>query len=109
MSNDKKPDFSNVQSGVKSTEQISDKPDFSNVQSKVTSTEQVGGGGGAGEQSYTVVSGDSLSRIAKHFYGRGGQWHAIFAANRDLIDDPDKIFPGQVLTIPAIDTDDDAE
>ena len=107
MSNDKKPDFSNVQSGVKSTEQI--KPDFSNVQSKVTSTEQISGGGGMGEQSYTVVSGDSLSKIAKHFYGRGSRWHAIFEANRDQIDDPDKIFPGQVLKIPAIDADGDGQ
>lgn|SRR5690606_116520 len=100
MSNDKKPDFSNVQGGVQSTEQP--RPDFSNVQSQVTSTEQItgGGGGGTGEQTYTVASGDNLSKIAKHFYGKP-DWKTIFDANRDQLDDPDRIFPGQVLKIPA--------
>ena len=116
MSQDKKPDFSNVQGGARSTEQPSDKPasnkpDFSNVQSQVTSTEQVtggsGGGGGTGERSYTVASGDTLSHIAKAHYGKAGKWRAIFEANRDQIDDPDRIFPGQVLKIPAIDPDGD--
>ena len=46
MSNNKKPDFSNVQGGVQSTEQV--KPDFSNVESKVTSTEEILGGEGGG-------------------------------------------------------------
>ena len=102
MSNDKKPDFSNVQGGVKSTEEI--KPDFSNVQSKVTSTEEMSGGGGGstGERTYTVAKGDTLSHIAKERYGKASKWHAIFEANRDQIDDPDKIFPGQVLKLPAI-------
>lgn len=96
-----KPDFSNVKSAVQSTEQT--KADFSNVQSTVTSTEQLDGGGGGGgiEQSYTVVKGDTLSHIAKHFYGKASRWHGIFDANRDQLDDPDKIFPGQVLKIPA--------
>ena len=60
------------------------------------------GGGGTGEQTYTVVSGDNLSRIAKHFYGKP-DWKPIFDANRDQLDNPDKIFPGQVLKIPAHD------
>lgn len=107
MSNDKKPDFSNVQSKVQSTEQIVEKPDFSNVQSKVTSTEDIIGG--ASERTYTVEKGDSLSKIAQELYGKGSKWHAIFAANRDQIDDPDKIFPGQVLKIPAIDLDGDGD
>ena len=104
MSNDKRPDFSNVQGGVKSTEEI--KPDFSNVQSKVTSTEEISGGGGGstGERTYTVAKGDTLSHIAKEHYGKASKWHAIFEANRDQIDDPDKIFPGQVLKIPADDS-----
>ena len=112
MSN-KKPDFSNVQVGVRSTEQLSDKPprsgkpDFSNVQSQVSSTEQITGG--SGERSYTVESGDTLSHIAKAHYGKAGKWRAIFEANRDQIDDPDRIFPGQVLKIPAIDTDGDGD
>lgn len=100
-----KPDFSNVKGSVQSTEQIKPTADFSNVQSKVSSTEQIvggsGGGGGGLEQSYTVANGDTLSHIAKHFYGKASRWHAIFEANRDQLDDPDKIFPGQVLKIPA--------
>lgn len=99
-----KPDFSDVHGSVRSTEQILH-PDFSDVQSKVTSTEQIlggsGGGGSVGEQSYTVVKGDTLSHIAKHFYGKGSLWHGIYDANRDQLSDPDKIFPGQVLKIPA--------
>ena len=53
-------------------------------------------------QYYSVVSGDTLSKIAKQFYGKSSQWNAIFEANRDQLDDPDKIQPGQVLRIPAI-------
>jgi len=101
---DKKHDFSDVQSDVKSTEQLSKKHDFSDVQSSVSSTEQItGGGGSVGEQTYTVEKGDTLSHISKQFYGKASKWHAIFEANRDQLDDPDKIFPGQVLKIPAID------
>jgi len=107
MSNDKKPDFSNVQSKVQSTEQIVEKPDFSNVQSKVTSTEDIIGG--ASERTYTVEKGDTLSHIAKAHYGKASKWHALFEANRDQLDDPDKIFPGQVLKIPAIDLDGDGD
>ena len=104
MSNNKKPDFSNVQGGVRSTEQLSDKPDFSNVRSDVSSTEQItggsGGGGGMGERSYTVESGDTLSHIAKAHYGKAGKWRAIFEANRDQIGDPDLIYPGQIFVLP---------
>ena len=54
--------------------------------------------GSAGGSTYTVQSGDSLSKIgAQH----GVSWQKIFEANRDKLDDPDKIFPGQELTIPA--------
>ncbi|KFN43969.1 LysM peptidoglycan-binding domain-containing protein [Arenimonas oryziterrae] len=96
----KKPDFSNVQSTVTSTEQA--KADFSNVRTTVTSTEQpLEGGGSTGERTYTVVKGDTLSHIAKEFYGKASKWHAIFEANRDQLDDPDKIKPGQVLKIPS--------
>ena len=102
MSNDKRPDFSSVQGGVKSTEET--RPDFSNVQSKVSSTEEISGGGGStGARTYTVARGDTLSHIAKEHYGKASKWHAIFEANRDQIDDPDRIFPGQVLKIPALD------
>jgi nucleoid-associated protein YgaU len=52
------------------------------------------------DRSYTVQSGDSLSKIAKHVYGDANKWHAIFDANRDKIKNPDLIHPGQVLTLP---------
>jgi LysM repeat protein len=55
------------------------------------------GGGGGGEEIYTVKAGDSLSKIGHHF---GVSWQEIFEANKDEIKDPDKIFPGQQLRIP---------
>ncbi|WP_434026450.1 LysM peptidoglycan-binding domain-containing protein [[Pseudomonas] boreopolis] len=96
MSNDKKADFSDVTSKVDSTAQVVQKADFSDVSARVDSTAEI-----VGEQSYTVQKGDSLSKIAKYFYGDGNAWKRIFEANRDVLDDPDKIFPGQNLRIPA--------
>jgi nucleoid-associated protein YgaU len=61
-------------------------------------------GGAAAEppaQFYTVVKGDTLSRIAKQFYGSAQKYNRIFEANRPLLKHPDKIYPGQVLRIPA--------
>jgi len=52
-------------------------------------------------QTYTVKSGDSLSKIAKEFYGDPMKYKEIFAANQDILDDPNKIFPGQELKIPS--------
>lgn len=52
----------------------------------------------AAENTYTVQSGDSLSKIGSKY---GVSWQKIFDANRDKLDDPDKIFPGQELTIPS--------
>jgi nucleoid-associated protein YgaU len=49
---------------------------------------------------YTVVSGDSLSKIAKKHYGDASKYPVIFEANRPMLQDPDKIYPGQVLRIP---------
>jgi nucleoid-associated protein YgaU len=51
-------------------------------------------------QYYVVQKGDSLSRIAKEFYGDMALYPKIFEANRDILDDPDKIKPGQRLRIP---------
>ena len=51
-------------------------------------------------RTYTVVAGDSLSKIAKRFYGDANQWRRIFEANRDQIENPDLIHPGQVFRIP---------
>lgn len=54
------------------------------------------------DKSYTVVKGDCLWNIAKTFYGDGSKYTVIFNANKDKISNPDLIYPGQVLTIPAI-------
>ena len=53
-------------------------------------------------RTYEVQKGDSLWKIAKHVYGDGNKWKAIADANAELIPNPDKIKPGQVLTIPAL-------
>jgi nucleoid-associated protein YgaU len=50
-------------------------------------------------QTYEVKAGDNLTKIAKNYSGI--TWKDIYEANRDLIKDPDKIFPGQVLKIPV--------
>lgn len=52
-------------------------------------------------RSYTVVAGDSLSKIAQRELGDASRWRAIYDANRDTIKDPDLIHPGQVLKMPA--------
>jgi nucleoid-associated protein YgaU len=54
----------------------------------------------AAARTYTVMSGDSLSKIAKREYGDANKWRSIYDANRDRIKDPDLIQPGWVLTIP---------
>jgi nucleoid-associated protein YgaU len=61
---------------------------------------QVAPGGNAGSRQYTVKSGDTLSKIAKEFYGNASEWKKIQSANADLIKDPDKIQPGWSLRIP---------
>jgi len=54
-------------------------------------------------QFYTVQSGDTLGAIAKRFYGNAGKYPVIFEANRPMLEDPNKIYPGQVLRIPRQD------
>lgn len=51
-------------------------------------------------RTYTVQSGDTLWKISQEMYGNGSQYMKIFEANTDLLDDPDRIFPGQELVIP---------
>lgn len=51
---------------------------------------------------HTVKSGESLSKIAKHYYGDPQKYNAIFEANRDKLKNPDLIQPGQELVIPKI-------
>ena len=53
-------------------------------------------------QFHTVVSGDSLSKIAKEFYGDAMKYPVIFEANKPMLTHPDKIYPGQVLRIPPL-------
>ncbi len=52
---------------------------------------------------YEIVSGDTLSGIAKNFYGSGSKYMKIFEANREVIKDPDKIYVGQKIRIPKED------
>jgi nucleoid-associated protein YgaU len=49
----------------------------------------------------TVRSGDTLSKIARDYLGDAKRYPEIFEANRPMLTDPDEIFPGQVLRIPA--------
>jgi nucleoid-associated protein YgaU len=63
--------------------------------------QQSGAAAGGGLQTYTVKSGDTLSKISKQFYGDAGQYMKIFEANKDTLKDPDKIQVGQQLKIPS--------
>jgi len=55
-------------------------------------------------QFHTVVSGDSLSKIAKVYYGNPMKYPEIFEANKPMLTHPDKIYPGQVLRIPVLES-----
>lgn len=73
------------------------KPDFSDVRG--------GGSHKAGApphegRTHTVKPGESLSKIAKEYYGDASRWPEIYEANRDKIKDPDLIHPGQEFVIP---------
>jgi nucleoid-associated protein YgaU len=77
------------------------KADFSDVRSGSSSTAPPAQSqGGTFNRTYTVVAGDSLSKIAKREYGDPSKWHRIYEANRDKIQNPDLIHPGQVLNLP---------
>ena len=80
------------------------KPDFSNVISGNSSSapSPVGGTPASdAHDAYTVREGDTLSKIARAHYGDASKWPRIYEANRDIIEDPDLIYPGQTLTIPT--------
>lgn len=89
-----KPDFSDVQGGSSTAPVKPAAPDFSDVKAGSSTAP-------ATDQTYTVAAGDSLSKIAKKFYGNANAWNTIFQANKDKISNPDLIRPGQVLRIPA--------
>jgi nucleoid-associated protein YgaU len=80
-----KPDFSNVQSGGSSTAPAAPPPTVTIASGK----------------THVVVKGDSLSKIAKREYGDANKWRTIYEANKDLVNDPDLIYPGQTLKIPG--------
>jgi nucleoid-associated protein YgaU len=52
-------------------------------------------------QYYTVVKGDTLSKISKQYYGNPNQYNAIFEANKPMLKTPELIYPGQMLRIPT--------
>ena len=52
------------------------------------------------ERTYTVVAGDTLSKIAKQEYGDASKWKHIYEANKNVIKNPDLIYPGQTFKIP---------
>ncbi|MTD39499.1 peptidoglycan-binding protein LysM [Erwinia sp. CPCC 100877] len=58
------------------------------------------GDSAAASKSYTVKKGDTLSAIAKEVYGDASQYNKIFEANKPMLSDPNKIYPGQTLRIP---------
>lgn len=55
----------------------------------------------AGERTYVVKAGDTLSEIAKAMYGKSAMWRRIYEANENVIDDPDAVKPGTTLRIPS--------
>lgn len=88
----KKADFSDVVAGSSSTAPHADtRPAAEAAPPTVTDR----------ERTYTVVSGDTLSKIAKREYGDASKWHAIYEANKDTIKNPDLIYPGQTFKIPG--------
>jgi cobalt-zinc-cadmium resistance protein CzcA len=87
-----------TQSPLGRTSMPDKKPDFSNVVGGSSSTAKPAEG--AAPRTYTVQKGDSLWKIAKHFYGNGGEWKRIHEANKETIHNPDVIQPGWVLRIP---------
>jgi nucleoid-associated protein YgaU len=67
----------------------------------VTPTAAASGAASGQANTYTVKAGDTLSKIAKEHLGNANAYMQIFEANRDQLNDPDLIKPGQVLKIPA--------
>jgi nucleoid-associated protein YgaU len=80
--------------------QKTDKPDFGNVKSGSSSTDPSPQSTPTSIRTHTVQKGDTLSEIAKTYYGDANKWHKIYEANRDVIKNPDLIYPGQTFTIP---------
>ena len=78
-------------------------PDFSDVQGSGSSTAPTPPAEKAETRTHTVVRGDSLSKIAKTYYGKAGLWKPLYEANKAVVGaNPDLIKPGQVLVIPEL-------
>jgi len=60
----------------------------------------IGSDEGKGAEYYVIQKGDTLSRIAKQFYGDPNKYPKIFEANREVLRDSDLIYPGQKIRIP---------
>jgi nucleoid-associated protein YgaU len=88
----KKADFSDVVAGGSSTAPPAD---------MATTPAQAAPNVADSEKTYTVVAGDTLSKIAKREYGDASKWHRIYEANKDTIKNPDLIYPGQTFKIPT--------
>jgi len=86
----KKADFSDVVAGGSSTAPRADRPAAAGAAPNVADA----------DRTYTVVAGDTLSKIAKREYGDASKWHRIYEANKDTIKNPDLIYPGQTFKIP---------
>jgi len=78
-------------------------PEVAAAPAENVETKPVAGEGEDEGNTYTVESGDTLWKIAEKVYGSGGKYMKIFEANTDILENPDKIFPGQKLVIPEID------
>lgn len=76
------------------------KPDFSDVTTGSASTAPAARESTPQPRTYVVAPGDSLSKIAQREYGNANEWRRIYDANRDIIKDPDLIYPGQTLRLP---------
>lgn len=104
-------DFSNVRSGAASTAHVTSRQSMRSEPAEPAPPETPATppppatpepAVAAAERTYVVVSGDSLSKIARKEYGDARRWPAIFEANKDTIKNPDRIFPGQKLIIPVL-------
>lgn len=86
--------------GNKEGEEQSPSPEQQTTITSAGSLDTGMGSATANVRAYTVASGDTLSKISKQFYNDANQWQRIFDANRDILSNPDRIFPGQKLRIP---------
>jgi nucleoid-associated protein YgaU len=73
---------------------------MNNGEANSANMEGAAGGAGRSERTYVVQAGDTLSKIAKQYYGDANRYMEIFNANRDKLSDPNKIQIGQELIIP---------